>query len=104
LIAFGSSAPELAISLVAAYRKHSSIVFGNIIGSNLFNILGVLGVTGIFSPVTVAEKFLIYDLLILLAVTIALFYVIYSSPKISRLTGGIFLSGYVVYIFSQLLM
>lgn len=104
LIAFGSSAPELATSLIAAFRKHSGIVFGNIIGSNLFNILGILGITGIIAPVTVAHKFLIYDLILLLAVTFALFFIIYSFPTIRRIHGVLFASAYVAYIVSQFYM
>ncbi len=62
IVAIGGSAPELATSVIAAYRKHSDLAIGNVIGSNIFNILGVLGISSLISPlsITLVWQFLIF--------------------------------------------
>ena len=101
LIAFGGSVPELVTSLIAAIHKHSGIVLGNVIGSNVFNILGVLGVTGMVAPLPVESKFLLFDMPILLVVTFLLFVYMYFVPKITRMVGATMVTGYVAYIIVQ---
>lgn len=101
LIAFGSSAPELATAIIAAYRKHPDIAIGNVIGSNIFNIVGILGITPILHPLPIEGRFLFFDIPVLLAVTAALLLVLKHKQTISRLTGCIFTMGYVAYIAAQ---
>jgi cation:H+ antiporter len=101
LIAMGGSAPELVTSVVAAIHKKSDIVMGNIIGSNLFNILGILGITTAISPISVDDKFLSVDLPILAITTLALLIIMLVRNNVSRLTGGIFFSGYIGYLALQ---
>lgn len=101
LIAFGSSVPELATSLIAAFHKRSEIVFGNIIGSNLFNILGIIGVSSIVSPMEVNRQFLTFDMPIMFGVTLWLVFLMYKFPTISRPAGGLFVVGYIAYISAQ---
>lgn len=98
LVAFGTSVPELVTSVVAALHKKSEIVFGNIIGSNLFNILGILGITGTIKPINVSERFLFVDMALMLAVTVLLFAIISLFPKISRPLGGVMFVSYLAYI------
>lgn len=101
IVAIGSSAPELATSIVASIRKHSDIATGNIIGSNLFNILAILGITPLLMPIPVEQRFLNFDLWVVFAVTIALFLVLKFRATMSRTVGLIFLLGYVTYIALQ---
>ncbi|MDA0781828.1 MAG: calcium/sodium antiporter [Rickettsiales bacterium] len=98
LIAMGGSAPELITSVVAAFHKKSDIALGNIIGSNLFNILGILGITTALSPIEVAPKFLEQDLPILALTTVALLAVMLMRPVISRFAGCLFFAGYIGYL------
>lgn len=97
VIAIGTSAPELVTSLVAAWHKHSDIAVGNVIGSNLFNILGVIGVTASIQPISVAQKFLDFDFWFMLGVAAVLVPVMRSGYKISRREGVILLLAYVAY-------
>jgi cation:H+ antiporter len=98
LVAVGTSLPELATAIVSAYRKHSDVVIGNIIGSNLFNILGILGVTGLIAPLPVAGRIADVDIWIMLVVAIALSPIIWTGHKISRVEGAVFLVLYCVYV------
>lgn len=97
LVALGSSAPELAICVVAACRKHSDIALGNIIGSNIFNLTSILGIASMLQPIPVNPSFLSFDLVLLCAITAILFGVLYLG-KIYRLIGALFILGYIVYI------
>ena len=98
LVAVGTSLPELATAAISAYRKHQDVVIGNIIGSNLFNILGILGVTGIVVPIPIEGRIADIDIWIMLAVAIALAPIIWTGRVISRVEGGVFLTLYVVYM------
>jgi cation:H+ antiporter len=72
IVAIGTSLPELATSLVAAFRRQSEIAIGNIVGSNIFNVLGILGVTAVIAPIPVADRFIAFDLPVMIAVSAAL--------------------------------
>jgi Ca2+/Na+ antiporter len=61
IVAVDTSLPELATSIIAAFRRQSGIAIGNIVGSNIFNVLGILGVTALIKPVPVADRFLTFD-------------------------------------------
>ena len=98
IVAVGTSLPELAIAVVAAYRKHHDVVLGNIVGSNLFNILGVLGVTAIATPIPVEKHIADIDVWIMVGVAIALTPLIWTGREISRMKGGVFLALYILYI------
>jgi len=98
MVAVGTSLPELATAVVSAYRKHADVVIGNIVGSNLFNILGILGVTGMISPIPFEGRIADIDIWIMLIVAIALSPIIWTGHKISRVEGGVFLTLYIVYV------
>ena len=98
IVAFGTSLPELVTSIVAAVRKQNSISIGNLIGSNIFNIFAVLGITAIIKPLTLASETLTFYSLVVMLI-FALFMGIYLfSKKISRLKGLILIAGYIIYI------
>ena len=98
LVAVGTSLPELAASIVAAFRRHTDIAFGNIVGSNLFNILGILGVTAAITPVPVPSGIATFDLWVLLAVTALLIVFAMTRWVLSRLEGLVFVAGYLGYL------
>ena len=101
LIAMGGSAPELITSVVAALHKKADIVIGNIIGSNLFNILGIMGVTTGLSPINVDPKFIQQDLPILTITTVILLAIMLMRPVFSRFAGCVFFAGYIGYLTLQ---
>ena len=97
VIAFGTSLPELVTCIVAAMKKHSDIVIGNIVGSNIFNILFVLGVTGLIQPIPFENAFLIDSAWGIVA-TVLLWIFVVNDSKLTKWKGLIFLSLYAVYI------
>lgn len=98
VVAVGTSLPELATSVVAAYRKQSDISVGNVIGSNIFNILLVLGLVAVIWPMTLPDRdALLIDLLVMLGVSVLIWPIMRTGFRISRLEGGLLLVGYVAY-------
>jgi cation:H+ antiporter len=97
VIAFGTSLPELVTCLVAAFRKEEEIAVGNIIGSNILNILFVLGLSGSLSPI-VASPEIFTDLGMMLLATVLLFIPSFFYQNISRLSGIIFVSSYILFL------
>ena len=81
IVAFGTSVPELATSLVAAFRKETDISIGNIIGSNIFNIWAILGITSVLKPISVNEQIVHIDYWWMLAVAVLLFVFILPIAK-----------------------
>ena len=98
IVAIGTSLPELATSLAAAIKKHSEIAIGNIVGSNIFNLLGILGVTALVAPIPVETRFLTFDLPVLIAATLVLTGLLLWRPLIGRWIGAALLASYAVYI------
>ena len=98
LIAVGTSLPELAASVVAALRGHAEVVLGNVIGSNLFNILGIAGTTALVAPLPVTDQIRGFDIWVMLAATAVLFVVLLGKWRIGRPLAALFLVAYVAYI------
>ena len=98
IVAVGTSLPELATSLVAAFRRQSDIAIGNVIGSNIFNVLGILGATALIAPIAVAGRFLTFDLPVMIAVSLVLIGLLLTRPQIGRGAGALMLLGYAVYV------
>jgi cation:H+ antiporter len=96
IVAIGTSLPELATSVVAVVKGENDVAIGNVVGSCLFNILGILGVTGLLGGVDVPELSFV-DLGILLGVTIAVLPLVKSGGQLSRLEGAGLLLTYVGY-------
>ena len=101
IVAYVTSAPEFISSLIATFRREAELSIGNIIGSNFFNITGVLGVTTVVSPVNISNRSLfITDMAWLFGVSIALLLVMIplSKGKITRWEGGFLLLLFMVYM------
>lgn len=98
VVAFGTSAPELVASTVAAYRKQTDISVGNLIGSNLFNIMAVLGITSMVTPIGVEESVISFDMYWVIGIALAMFPILYIGKRIGRLKGVLLLITYVAYI------
>jgi len=101
VIALGTSLPELSTCLIAAAKKQSDIVIGNILGSNVFNILMILGVTASIKPIAsdaIAPQVISLDVWVMLAVAILFSAILLFIRKIGKVTGGIFVLGYIFYI------
>jgi cation:H+ antiporter len=98
LVAFGTSLPEIATAGMAAWRGHSDLAIGNVLGSNLFNILAIAGITALVVPVPVAAELLAFDLWVMLAVTVGLLLMITVRRRIGRLEGAALVAGYGLYI------
>ena len=99
VVAIGTSMPEIATSIVAAARGQRDIAVGNVVGSNVFNILAVLGLTGIVSGagLPVSEAARNFDLWVMLAVAFACLPIMITGREIARWEGGVFLGYYAVY-------
>ena len=97
IVAVGTSLPELATSLVAAFRKQSGIVLGNIMGSNVFNLMVVLGIIPILKPVTVPAQSLLIQMPIMLGLTLVLLPVLKYQQGIKRWMGIVLLGVYVAF-------
>ncbi|CAH1746711.1 CaCA family Na+/Ca+ antiporter [Thauera humireducens] len=103
VVAVGTSMPEIATSIVAAMRGQREIAVGNVVGSNIFNILAVLGASGIASGITtgaglpVSEAARNFDLWVMLAVAFACLPIMLSGREIARWEGGVFLAYYAIY-------
>ena len=101
VIAIGTSIPELATTIIAALKKEESLAVGNLIGSNIFNILAVLGLTALIKDIPLVDEQLFRtDYLLMMGITIFLgvFIYLFSKNKISRTEGILFLAVYITYI------
>ena len=106
VIAIGTSVPELATSIVAALKKEVDLAVGNIVGSNIFNLLAVLGVTAIYKDLDIMnDKILSSDYFLMIVVTIIFGIIIYAfgKGKINRLKGGVLLLIYFSYIYYSII-
>jgi cation:H+ antiporter len=98
IVAIGTSLPELAASVAAALRGQRELALGNVVGSNIFNILAILGITALIVPIPVDPRFLTTDVPVMLVVTLALLALVVLRGQISRLAGVAMLSGYAAYL------
>ncbi|AWZ22330.1 K+-dependent Na+/Ca+ exchanger related-protein [Roseovarius sp. TM1035] len=98
LVAIGTSLPELATAIVAAIRRQSDVVLGNVIGSNIFNILAILGVTVVIQPIEVSARFRDVDTPVMLGVALLLLALLFATRRIGRGWGLVMLGLYAVYM------
>jgi cation:H+ antiporter len=100
IVSAGTSLPEVATSILASIRGETDISVGNIIGSNIFNILGVTGLAAIFTPggIPVSPELLRFDLPLMLFISLACLPVFFSGGEISRWEGGLFFGYYLIYL------
>ncbi len=102
VIALGTSLPELATAMMAIVRRHSSLAIGNVLGSNLFNMLGVAGATALVVPLPVPAEILAFDLWIMIAAAVLVVPFVWRRAPGGRAAGAVFMAGYVAYILAQL--
>lgn len=98
IVAIGTSLPEVATVLVAAYRGHSEVAIGNVLGSNVFNIFAVMGASALAGPVLIKPELFVFDMWVMLAASVALLVFILRRTPIGKLTGIVFLLGYALYL------
>ena len=98
IVSAGTSLPELVTSVVAARRGNPDIAVGNVIGSNIFNVLGIAGLCACVAPQAVSPEMLRIDIPLMLLATIALIPIMRSGGRISRAEGGVLLLGYLAYL------
>lgn len=98
VVAVGTSLPELVTSAVAAFRKHSDVALGNVIGSNIYNILGILGVTALVAPIRVPPEIIRLDIWVMVAATALVVLFVRTGMRIVRLEGLALLVAYGVYL------
>lgn len=98
VIAFGTSVPELSASIMAAIRKETDISIGNLIGSNIFNILSVIGLTAAIQPIQVSQKIISTDMIWMLFIAFGLGLILFFWKKINRWHGLVLVTSYLAYI------
>src|SRR5690606_10333607 len=105
IVAAGTSLPEVATSVVASIKGERDIAVGNVVGSNIFNILAVLGISSLVSPtgVAVAQAAIGFDVPVMVAVAVACLPIFFTGHTIARWEGAVFLAYYVIYTIHLLL-
>jgi cation:H+ antiporter len=103
LIAVGTSLPELATTTVAAIRRQADVALGNVIGSNMFNLLAIIGIAALVGPIPVAEEFLSFDLWVMLAASLLLIPFVFFGRNITRIWGAALTLLYMAYLLVVLL-
>ncbi len=97
VVAVGTSLPELIACIVAVIRKHEDVALGNIVGSNIYNILGILGLTSVISPIPVPAEIAAFDIWVMLGTTALLIVQLRSGWRLSRLEGALLVTLYIGY-------
>ena len=100
IVSYGTSLPELATSLIAGFKKEGDISIGNIIGSNLFNLMGVLGPVTIISPIVVILDEILYELVVMFLFSFSLYLILFMKNKISKNYSIFILISYIIFIIS----
>ena len=103
VVAVGTSLPELATTVVAAYRKHADVALGNVLGSSLFNILAILGVVTVVTPLPVPDEILHVDIWVLAGITVLVIAVSLAGVRLARPFGVLLLLGYAAFAVLQYL-
>ena len=99
LVALGTSLPELATTLMAALRKQADVALGNVIGSNIFNLFAIVGITTMFGDIPIAPSFFNFDFWIMFGAGIVLFPFVYMRVNINRLWGAFLTLTYAAYLY-----
>lgn len=98
VVALGTSLPELSTTVIAAAHRSADVAFGNVVGSNVLNILGIMGLTALVVDVPVPAALLRFDLWVMLGATISLWWIISQGVAIGRALGSLFLVAYASYL------
>lgn len=98
IVAIGTSMPELVTSVMAALRSQGDVAFGNVVGSSIYNVLGIGGTTALIAPVAVPEEIVRFDNPVMIAASLLLVVFAWTGLRVGRREGGLLLAGYVLYI------
>ncbi len=98
VVAIGTSMPELVTSILAAIRRQSDLAIGNIFGSNIYNILGIAGVTGLIAPIPFPPETIRFDIPVMVGVAVLLCFLAFTGRRICRTEGAVLLLGYGLYL------
>lgn len=101
LVAVGTSLPELSVSVVATFRGHLDVAVGNVLGSNIFNLLGILGVSALLQPLPLHERIFQFDQWVMLGSAVLLWVFLYTGRSVGRLEGGTLLAAYLAYLWAS---
>lgn len=99
VVALGTSLPELAATVAAAIRRHESLAIGNVVGSNVFNMLGILGFTSVVTPLAVPPEMLRFDFWIMIGTAVLLVPFVFGTRRIGRAMGIVMTLGYIAYVY-----
>ena len=102
IVSLGTSLPELVTSIMAILKGQSSISIGNLIGSNIFNVFAVLGITSMVKPMAAGKFLFRFDLPVMLGITLLMGLFLFWGKKLSRVEGGLLLSAYLIYVLFSL--
>ena len=102
IVSLGTSLPELVTSIMAILKGQSSISIGNLIGSNIFNVFAVLGITSMVKPMAAGAFLFQFDLPFMLGITLLMGVFLFWGKKLSRVEGGLLLSAYFIYVLFSL--
>lgn len=102
LVAFGTSLPELATTVMASIRRQADVALGNVIGSNMFNLLAIIGITSLVGEIPVTAEFLTFDLWVMLAASLLLIPFVYFRVNLTRIAGLVLTGLYVAYLVALL--
>jgi len=98
LVALGTSLPELATTVMAALRRQADVALGNVIGSNMFNLLAIIGVASLIAPIPVDPAFLRFDLWVMLGASLLIFPLVFLAKDLTRIWGVVLSALYLGYI------
>ncbi len=98
LVAIGTSLPELATTVMAALRRQADVALGNVIGSNMFNLLAIIGIATLFGPIPVDPEFMQFDLWVMLGASLLLFPFVFLKQDITRTWGFVLTALYMLYV------
>ena len=100
IVAVGSCLPELSTAIIASYKKHGNIIIAGIVGSNIFNILSIVGVMSLMREITIPDNIVKFDLWVFLGSTLALSFMLLKGLRFNRFVGFGFLATYIVYFYA----
>jgi cation:H+ antiporter len=98
IVAIGTSLPELVTSVMAAARGKSALALGNVIGSNIYNTLGILGLTALIHPVAAPAEIIRFDNWVMLGATLLMILFVTTRSRLDRLEGAVMASCYIFYV------
>ncbi len=100
IVGIGTSLPELATSITAAWRGHGAVAFGNVVGSNLFNILSIMGLTALIVPFDVDQRIIDVDMWVMAAAAIVLAIVVFGRIRMGKALGALLTAAFIIYLYT----